>query len=248
MPLLEKGNFLEKLCAILPCENIHRGFYDHKKNQQSNQKCRPNNLGKMSGFAWMTSRVNRTLTKLVEHLCFRWWGRWGRTRQRRSCRTWSTRWTPMATAPLTSLSSSPWWPGKWRTQTGHRNKQNRKKPIRERSWSLNRLPYKGGGKHDKNWGKRKDFKDKPWKTRYVRLQCVHAVLKTLSLTNLWGRHDNLKIDWQSISIRYQAVSANRQKTTNCPKQPDRADTKIDNKSRDTTMFCLNEKWNSRGKS
>ena len=43
-----------------------------------------------------------------------------RTPQRRSSRIWSTRWTLMETGPSTSLSSSPWWPGRWRTQTGER--------------------------------------------------------------------------------------------------------------------------------
>ena len=90
--------------------------------------------------------------------CVRWWGRWGRTRQRRSCRTWSTRWTPTATAPSTSQSSSPWWRGKWRTQTGELwSKQNETNIA---CYPLNRKMAK---KRDKTVRRRRiKLKHKPW--------------------------------------------------------------------------------------
>ena len=41
--------------------------------------------------------------------CWAWWGRWGRTRQRTSCSTWSLRSTSTATARLNFQSSWNWW-------------------------------------------------------------------------------------------------------------------------------------------
>ena len=38
-----------------------------------------------------------------------WWGPWGRTRQRTSCSTWSSRSTLMETAPSSFPSSLNWW-------------------------------------------------------------------------------------------------------------------------------------------
>ena len=54
------------------------------------------------------------------------WGPSDRTPLRPSLPTWSTRSMPTEMGPLISPSSSPWWPGRWRTQTGMGSKNTKK--------------------------------------------------------------------------------------------------------------------------